>query len=125
MSARFVIFCTALSGFITVALGAFAAHMLRSRLSERLYDVLQTGIQYQMFHTLVLFGVGLLMLRQSDRGLRQTAVLFMAGIVFFSGSLYLMALSGRHWLGAVTPVGGVLFLAGWLNLGRVSFRQLS
>ncbi len=125
MSARFVIFCTALSGFITVALGAFAAHMLRSRLSERLYDVLQTGIQYQMFHTLVLFGVGLLMLRQSDRGLRQTAVLFMAGIVFFSGSLYLMALTGRHWLGAVTPVGGVLFLAGWLNLGRVSFRQLS
>ncbi len=125
MSARFVILCTALSGFITVALGAFASHMLRTRLSERLYEVLQTGIQYQMFHTLVLFGVGLLMLRQSDRGLRQTAVLFMAGIVFFSGSLYVLALTGQHWLGAVTPVGGVLFLAGWLNLGRVSFRQLS
>ncbi|WP_428035424.1 DUF423 domain-containing protein [Amphritea sp.] len=125
MSARFVILCTALSGFITVALGAFASHMLRTRLSERLYEVLQTGIQYQMFHTLALFGVGLLMLRQSDRGLRQTAVLFMAGIVFFSGSLYVLALTGQHWLGAVTPVGGVLFLAGWLNLGRVSFRQLS
>ncbi|WP_299202794.1 DUF423 domain-containing protein [uncultured Amphritea sp.] len=125
MSARFVIFCTALSGFITVALGAFASHMLRARLSERLYEVLQTGIQYQMFHTLALFGVGLLMLRQSDRGLRQTAVLFMAGMVFFSGSLYVLALTGQHWLGAVTPVGGVLFLAGWLNLGRVSFRQLS
>lgn len=125
MSARFVIFCTALSGFITVALGAFASHMLRARLSERLYEVLQTGIQYQMFHTLALFGIGLLMLRQSDRGLRQTAVLFMTGMFFFSGSLYVLALTGQHWLGAVTPVGGVLFLAGWLNLGRVSFRQLS
>jgi uncharacterized membrane protein YgdD (TMEM256/DUF423 family) len=125
MSARFVILCTALSGFITVALGAFASHMLRTQLSERLYEVLQTGIQYQMFHTLALFGVGVLMLRQSERGLRQTAVLFMAGIVFFSGSLYVLALSGQHWLGAITPVGGVLFLAGWLNLGRVSFRQLS
>ncbi|MBR9886701.1 MAG: DUF423 domain-containing protein [Oceanospirillales bacterium] len=125
MSARFVILCTALSGFITVALGAFASHMLRTQLSVRLYEVLQTGIQYQMFHTLALLGVGLLMLRQSDSGLRQTAVLFMAGIVFFSGSLYALALSGQHWLGAVTPGGGVLFLAGWLNLGRAAFRQLS
>lgn len=125
MSARFVILCTALSGFITVALGAFASHILRTQLSVRLYEVLQTGIQYQMFHTLALLGVGLLMLRQSDSGLRQTAVLFMAGMVFFSGSLYALALSGQHWLGAVTPVGGVLFLAGWLNLGRAAFRQLS
>lgn len=125
MSVRFVIFCTALSGFISVGLGAFASHMLRSQLNSRLYEVLQTGIQYQMFHTLALFCVGLLMLRQPDKGWNQTAILFIAGIVFFSGSLYVLALSGQHWLGAITPVGGVLFLAGWLNLGRVAFRQLS
>lgn len=125
MSARFIIICSAFSGFITVTLGAFGAHLLREQLSARLYDVLQTGIQYQMFHTLALLGVGLLMLKQPVKGLSLTAMLFLAGIIFFSGSLYVLALSGQHWLGAVTPVGGFLFLAGWLSLGRFAYRQLS
>ncbi|MBQ0784457.1 MAG: DUF423 domain-containing protein [Amphritea sp.] len=125
MSARLIIICSALSGFISVALGAFGAHLLKEQLSSRLYEVLQTGIQYQMFHTLALLGVGLLMLRQPIKGLSLTAVLFLAGIIFFSGSLYAMALSGQHWLGAVTPIGGLLFLAGWTSLGRVAYRQLS
>ncbi|WP_290697351.1 DUF423 domain-containing protein [Amphritea sp.] len=125
MTARLIIICSALSGFISVAFGAFGAHLLKEQLSSRLYEVLQTGIQYQMFHTLALLGVGLLMLRQPIKGLSLTAVLFLAGIIFFSGSLYAMALSGQHWLGAVTPIGGLLFLAGWMNLGRVAYRQLS
>ncbi len=125
MSARLIIVCSALSGFISVALGAFGAHLLRDQLSSRLYEVLQTGIQYQMFHTLALLGVGLLMLRQPIKGLSLTAVLFLAGIIFFSGSLYVLALSGQHWLGAVTPIGGLLFLAGWASLGRIAYRQLS
>ncbi|BBB24744.1 DUF423 domain-containing protein [Amphritea japonica] len=125
MSARFIIVCSAFSGFVSVALGAFGAHMLREQLSTRLYDVLQTGIQYQMFHTLALLGVGLLVLRKPVKGLSLTAILFSAGIIFFSGSLYVLALSGQHWLGAVTPVGGLLFLAGWLNLGQLAYRQLS
>lgn len=125
MSARLVIICSALSGFVSVALGAFGAHLLREQLSSRLYEVLQTGIQYQMFHTLALLGVGLLMLRQPVKGLSLTALLYLAGIIFFSGSLYVMALSGQHWLGAVTPIGGLLFLAGWMSLGRVAYRQLS
>jgi uncharacterized membrane protein YgdD (TMEM256/DUF423 family) len=125
MSARLIILCSAFSGFISVAFGAFGAHLLKEQLSSRLYEVLQTGIQYQMFHTLALLGVGLLMLRQPIKGLSLTAVLFLAGIIFFSGSLYAMALSGQHWLGAVTPIGGLLFLAGWMNLGRVAYRQLS
>lgn len=125
MSARLVIICSALSGFVSVALGAFGAHLLREQFSSRLYEVLQTGIQYQMFHTLALLGVGLLMLRQPIKGLSLTALLFLAGIIFFSGSLYVMALSGQHWLGAVTPIGGLLFLAGWMSLGRVAYRQLS
>lgn len=125
MPARLIILCSALSGFISVALGAFGAHLLREQLSSRLYEVLQTGIQYQMFHTLALFGVGLLMLRQPVKGLSLTAILFITGIIFFSGSLYILALSGQHWLGAVTPLGGLLLLAGWLSLGRVAYRQLS
>ncbi len=101
----------AVSGFCGVALGAFGAHALRERLSPELLAVFETAVRYQMFHALALLGVALLAPRASVAGW-----LFVAGTVLFSGSLYGLALSGSRWLGAVTPVGGLCFLAGWAAL---------
>lgn len=123
MSARFFIVAAAISGFICVALGAFASHLLKNQLSERLYEVLQTGIQYQMFHTLALLLVALLFKGQMSALLRWTGAAFLTGILLFCGSLYLLALSGQHWLGAVTPIGGTLFLIGWACLAVAAYRQ--
>lgn len=123
MSARFLMFSAAISGFICVALGAFASHLLKSQLSERLYDVLQTGIQYQMFHTLALLLVAVLLKQQASALLRWSGGVFLLGMLLFCGSLYLLALSGQHWLGAVTPVGGTLFLIGWGCLAVATLKR--
>jgi len=107
----------ALSGLLAVAAGAFGAHALRDRLSAPMLDVFQTGVSYQMYHALALVGVGILLGRFSVEGsawLSGAGWLFLAGSVLFSGSLYLLALSGTTWLGAITPLGGVAFLLGWL-----------
>jgi uncharacterized membrane protein YgdD (TMEM256/DUF423 family) len=107
----------AINGFLAVGLGAFAAHGLKARLPEDLLAVFQTGVQYQMYHALALFGVGLLCMHIQDSGLlRASGWAFLVGIVIFSGSLYILSLSGIRWLGAITPIGGVAFLTGWLLL---------
>lgn len=108
----------AISGFIAVALGAFGAHGLKPMLSAQLYTVYTTAVEYQFYHTLALFGVALV--RLSHRCLNWAGWAFVAGILLFSGSLYLLALTGVHTLGAVTPVGGVAFLLGWGLLGYVA-----
>lgn len=105
------------NGFLAVALGAFAAHGLRDRLGPDLINTFQTGVQYHMYHALALFGVGLLTLSYPSAGLpRVSGYLFLVGIVLFSGSLYVLSLTGIRWLGAITPLGGVAFLAGWGTL---------
>jgi uncharacterized membrane protein YgdD (TMEM256/DUF423 family) len=109
----------ALSGCVAVAAGAFGAHALRSRLAAEMLDVFQTGVTYQMYHALALIGVGILLARFSTEGSTWLSVsgwLFLAGSILFSGSLYLLAFSGTTWLGAITPLGGVAFLIGWLAL---------
>jgi uncharacterized membrane protein YgdD (TMEM256/DUF423 family) len=109
----------ALSGFLAVALGAFGAHALRERLSAESLQVFQTGVTYQMYHALALLAVGVLLARFSIDGspwLTAAGWLFVAGSLLFSGSLYLLSLSGTTWLGAITPLGGVAFLLGWLSL---------
>ncbi|MBI1861295.1 MAG: DUF423 domain-containing protein [Deltaproteobacteria bacterium] len=98
-------------GFLSVALGAFAAHALKARLDEYSLDVFRTGVEYQFFHALALILVGGLSERYPQ--LKTSAVSFTVGIVVFSGSLYALALTGAKWLGAVTPLGGVAFLIGW------------
>ncbi len=116
MNTPFVIFA-ALNGFIAVALGAFAAHGLKNSLTPDLLSTFQTGVQYHMYHALALFGVGLLALHfPGNTLLRVSGYLFLLGILFFSGSLYTLSLTGVRWLGAITPIGGVLFLAGWATL---------
>lgn len=97
-----------------VVLGAFAAHALKSRIPEDLLAVFETGIRYQMYHALGLLALAWAIHRWPARRLVTPAWLLVAGTAVFSGSLVLLALTGIRWLGAVTPVGGVLLIAGWL-----------
>ncbi|HEX2202005.1 MAG TPA: DUF423 domain-containing protein [Longimicrobium sp.] len=104
-------------GFTGVAAGAFGAHALRATVPPDLLAVFETGARYQMYHALALLAVALAAARQPEtRPLRAAGWLFAAGIVVFSGSLYALALSGVRVLGAVTPIGGACFLAGWIAL---------
>jgi uncharacterized membrane protein YgdD (TMEM256/DUF423 family) len=115
----------ALSGFLAVALGAFGAHSLRDRLSADMLQVFQTGVTYQMYHALALIGVGILLGRFSAEGspwLTGSGWLFIVGSALFSGSLYVLSLSGVAWVGAITPLGGVAFLLGWLALALSLWR---
>ncbi|WP_428610083.1 DUF423 domain-containing protein [Sedimenticola sp.] len=114
---RYQLIAGALCGFVTVALGAFGAHALRASLSNEMMAVWQTAVQYQGLHSAALLLTGLLGLHfPSGRWIRIAGWLMLAGIVLFSGSLYLMALSGLIWLGFITPLGGVCLLAGWAAL---------
>ena len=112
--AKLIIILAGVNGFLAVSIGAFAAHMLRDRLSPELLNTFQTGVQYHMYHALGLFGIGLMMLNfPASNLLRISAYLMMAGIVLFSGSLYLLSITGIRWLGAITPLGGLCFLTAW------------
>lgn len=94
--------------FLAVGLGAFGAHALKNRLTPDMLAVFETGVKYQVYHALAL------LLLAALRGPNKAAWCFSAGIVLFSGSLYILALTGVRKWGAVTPIGGLLFLAGWL-----------
>jgi uncharacterized membrane protein YgdD (TMEM256/DUF423 family) len=106
----------ALSAFIAVAAGAFGAHALRARLAPEMLAVFETGARYQMYHALALLFVGWAALHGDHAALRWAGGLFIAGTILFSGSLYVLALTGVRALGAITPLGGVCFLAGWIAL---------
>ncbi len=111
---KLIIILAGVNGFMAVSIGAFAAHMLRDRLSPELLNTFQTGVQYHMYHALALLGIGLMMLNFSVSNLlRISAYLMMSGIVLFSGSLYLLSITGIQWLGAITPLGGLCFLTAW------------
>ena len=117
MSARVAILVGAVAMFAAVALGAFGAHALRARLTPDMTTVWQTAVQYHAWHALAVLAVGLLLLHgPGQRAVEIAGWLFVAGIVLFSGSLYALALTGVRGLGAVTPFGGVAFLAGWAAL---------
>jgi uncharacterized membrane protein YgdD (TMEM256/DUF423 family) len=104
------------SGFIAVALGAFASHGLKARLAPELLSTFEIGVRYQMYHALALLGVAWASTRWPGALVSAGGWLFVAGTLLFSGSLYVLALSGVRWLGAITPFGGLAFLAGWLCL---------
>lgn len=112
----------ALSGAVAVAAGAFGAHALRSRLPPDLLAVFQTGAQYQMYHALALLAAGWLASQTRGGAAAAAGILFLVGTVLFSGSLYALALSGVRGLGAITPLGGVAFLAGWVALAWAALR---
>lgn len=114
----------ALSAAMAVAAGAFGAHALRARVEPRLLEVFETGARYQMYHALALLAVAWVM-GQGGRAVgpaQWAGWCFVAGTVLFSGSLYAMTFTGIRALGAITPLGGVGFIAGWLLLA-VAFRR--
>lgn len=109
-------------GFTGVALGAFAAHGLKNRLTPEYLAVFHTGVLYQLIHTLAIFGVALLAMQIQGRLVSYAGIAFTLGIVLFSGSLYLMTLTGISKLGIITPIGGLCFLIGWFILGWTAWR---
>jgi uncharacterized membrane protein YgdD (TMEM256/DUF423 family) len=113
----------ALSGAISVAAGAFGAHALRERLEPRLLEVFETAARYQMYHALALLLVGYAATRWPGALTTSAGWLFLAGTVLFSGSLYAMTFTGIRALGAITPLGGVCFIAGWVCLTVAAARS--
>ena len=119
---RVFLMLAAFFGFTGVALGAFAAHGLKNRLTEQYLAIFHTGVTYQLVHTLALFGVALLLVHLPGRLVAWAGAFFVLGIVLFSGSLYVLTLTGISKLGIITPMGGAAFLAGWLCLGLAAWR---
>jgi uncharacterized membrane protein YgdD (TMEM256/DUF423 family) len=111
------------SGALAVGLGAFGAHGLEGRLSAESLATYETAVRYQFYHTLGLLAVVMALGRWPASGLPVlSGWLFVGGIVVFSGSLYLLVMTGARWLGAITPIGGVAFILGWLLLAVVAWR---
>jgi uncharacterized membrane protein YgdD (TMEM256/DUF423 family) len=121
MPRKFMLFGT-ISAFIGVAAGAFGAHGLGSRLTADLLAVYETGVRYELFHALALLFVGLAAARWPSRHWTRAGWSFVAGTVLFSGSLYALALTGTRGLGAITPIGGICFLMGWIFTGWAAWR---
>lgn len=119
---RTFIFIGAFMGFVGVGLGAFGAHGLRGRLSPEMLTVFETGVRYHLYHALAILVTGAAMARfDGGRAITAAGWCFTAGIFIFSGSLYALALTGVTMLGAITPIGGLAFLAGWLFLAVAAF----
>jgi len=113
----------AISAFIGVAAGAFGAHALDARLPTELLAVYETGVRYELFHAAALLFVGLAADRWPEAGWGRAGWMFLAGTVLFSGSLYGLALTGVRALGAVTPLGGLCFLLGWIFAAVAGLRS--
>lgn len=114
-------FIGALMAGVGVAIGAFGAHGLRGRLSPEMLAVFETGVRYHMYHALAILATAALMSRLDGRAVVVAGWSFTAGILIFSGSLYALALTGTTMFGAITPIGGFAFLAGWAALAMAAF----
>ncbi|MBE7178884.1 MAG: DUF423 domain-containing protein [Mucilaginibacter polytrichastri] len=123
-----ILMTAAITGALAVILGAFGAHALKSRISEQALETWHTGVQYQFYHVLALLFLAIIS-TQTGLNVRFSATCFTAGIILFSGSLYLLSLREMlqapwlKFLGPVTPIGGLLFIAGWVNLGIAGLRM--
>ena len=110
---RFFFLSGAIAAFIGVALGAFGAHSLRTKLTPEMLNIFEVGVRYQMYHALGLIAVAWATTRWPEANLNAAGWAFIVGIVIFSGSLYLLSITDTRWLGAITPIGGLAFLVGW------------
>ena len=123
-AAQVLLFSGALCGFLSVAIGAFAAHGLKGYLSVQAMGWMHTGVQYQMFHSIMICLLAMACMRWPDiRPLRLAGYCMLVGIVLFSGSLYLMALTQVKQLGIITPLGGIGFLLGWFVIMLASLKH--
>ena len=105
-----------ISALIAVVLGAFGAHGLKGRLTTEMLNAFEVGVRYQIYHALALLAVAWAFSRWPRAEVTAAGWLFVAGTIIFSGSLYFLSLTGVRWIGAITPIGGVAFLLGWLSL---------
>jgi uncharacterized membrane protein YgdD (TMEM256/DUF423 family) len=112
-----------ISALIGVAAGAFGAHGLKSRLSAEMLVIFETGVRYQMYHALATLAAAWAVSRWPGSTAAVAGWCFLIGTLVFSGSLYLLSLTGARWLGAITPLGGVAFLLGWLFLAYASWKS--
>ncbi|PXF33105.1 hypothetical protein WH50_00870 [Pokkaliibacter plantistimulans] len=124
MNPALAILLAALNGFCAVAMGAFAAHGLKTRLDDYHLGVINTAAHYQLAHALALLLAGLLMIHWPAAALRWAAWGWFVGMLIFSGSLYVLGMTGIKWLGAITPVGGLGLLLGWGLVAWAAWRQL-
>jgi uncharacterized membrane protein YgdD (TMEM256/DUF423 family) len=123
--AKLFITLAALSGMLAVVLGAFGAHALKARLDDYALGVFETAVQYHFYHSFALLAVGLIAMSQPQITLLKTSGwLFIIGMPIFSGSLYLLSITGVKWLGAITPLGGLCFIAGWACLAAAAWQLL-
>ncbi|WP_339337918.1 DUF423 domain-containing protein [uncultured Oceanicoccus sp.] len=123
--AKTLLIIAAISGLLAVMIGAFGAHGLKGRITTDLMAIFQTGVQYHFYHALALLLVGILMLQFPQLTLLKfSGWLLVAGMVIFSGSLYVMALTGIKWLGAITPIGGMAFIGGWLTMAIAIYNHI-
>ncbi len=124
--ARLFIVLGSVNAALAVIFGAFGAHALKARLSPEMLSVYHTGAQYHFYHALGMLLIGVLATQLQNSGaLRLPGFLMLAGIVLFSGSLYLLAITGVTWLGAITPLGGIAFIAAWVLLAISALRATS
>lgn len=126
MTAKRILQVAGLSGALSVGLGAFGAHSLEALLVQNgRLDTFQTAVNYHFYHTLALLGIGILATIKPDwKGITFSAWCMVLGIVIFSGSLYVLSLSGINWLGAITPLGGLAFILGWSSLAYLNYKNL-
>jgi uncharacterized membrane protein YgdD (TMEM256/DUF423 family) len=121
---QFFLAIAAVLGGISVGAGAFGSHALREQLSDRALAIFETGARYQMYHALALLAVGILINRAEivPPTLPIAGFAFMAGVLLFSGSLYVLSISGIKWLGAIAPFGGACLMLGWVCLAIAAFK---
>lgn len=109
---------------LAVIIGAFGAHALRAKLSIEMLQVYKTGVEYHFYHALGLLIIGILSFHISSNALGWSALFIGIGVILFSGSLYLLAITGVKWFGAITPIGGMSFIAGWILLLLAVWKNL-
>ena len=123
--AKLFITLASLSGMLAVVFGAFGAHALKGKLDDQALKVFETAVQYHFYHTFALLVVGVIALNQPQTVLlKSSGWLFVVGVLVFSGSLYLLSLTGVRWLGAITPLGGLALIAGWGCLAAAGWKLL-
>lgn len=122
---KFFLISGAVAMALAVALGAFGAHGLKSRLTEEMLTIFETGIQYHFYHAIGLLILGLVAQYLPDSGLLEwSGWLMIFGIIIFSGSLYILSITGSRWLGAITPIGGLCFIASWIFLALAVWKGI-
>jgi uncharacterized membrane protein YgdD (TMEM256/DUF423 family) len=113
---KWILIAGSLNAALAVILGAFGAHGLKTQLDTRAMEIFQTAVDYHFIHALGLLIIGTLTAQIETRGIKISAGLLIAGIIIFCGSLYLLSVTGLRWLGAITPIGGLILIIGWIVL---------